>query len=82
VKVQDKLAACGADDIDPAEFREVVCDLHSILHPCLTVDQVLARPTECGVPFCETVRRRFAHKIPDEVILGELLNARKDGILN
>lgn len=80
VKLKDKLAACGMDDIDPGEFRETVCELHKILHPCWTVDELLKHPTEYGTPFCNTVRRRFGH-ISDEVILGELLNARKDGLV-
>jgi len=81
VLLKNKLAGCGVD-VDPQEFREVVCELYRILYPCWSVDRFLCEPTEHGTPFCNTVRRRFRADIPDRVICGELLNARKDGMLS
>jgi hypothetical protein len=77
-----KLFECGVPDIDPVEFREVVCEMHRVMHPTWTVDELRNHPGEYCVPFVACVCRRFGRKIPEHVVMGELLNARKDGAIS
>ena len=79
--LKTKLAECGLD-VDPQEFREVVCELYRILCPAWSnPDRLLCRPTRYAIPLCNAVRCRFGADVPEEVILEELVNARKDGML-
>ena len=77
MKLADELALYGSG-ADPEAFREVLQELHAIMHPAWTSEQLLYRPAD-ALRFCEAVRARCGPGLPDEAILRRLTNLRKHG---
>jgi hypothetical protein len=77
MRLSDKLKAVGYQGGEE-EFKDVVKELHGVMHPAWSVDRLLVNPPH-ETRYCAAVRARTCEGIPDEDILGALLNCRKKG---
>lgn len=75
-KLADELKDCGCQ-ADSDVFRELVRELHSVMHPAWTDEELLYHPDDAKA-FCGVVRRRAGSPgLPDDLILRTLVNRRK-----
>jgi hypothetical protein len=75
VKLEAELLLFGSPT-DAVEFEEVLQELHAVLHPSWTSEQLLYHPRE-ALRFCEAIRARCGQGLPDEMVLRRLTNIRK-----
>jgi hypothetical protein len=77
MSLDDELAKFGSE-MSGSDFEEVIQELHAIMHPAWTFEQLLYNPSN-GNRYCEAVRARAGKGRPDEMILRRLNNIRKKG---
>lgn len=75
MKLEAELKLYGCDQ-DAIQFNEIVGELHAVLHPSWTFEQLLYHPRDAA-QYCEAVRARCGRGLPDEMILRRLNNLRK-----
>jgi hypothetical protein len=76
VKLTTRLEQCGYDE-SAEEFRDLVHQEFRQIFPDDTDETVLLHPRSKAIPFCEAVRLRVGLPLPDDLILGTLINRRK-----
>ena len=76
--LKNELTQYGCD-MAPEAFEEILGDLHGVLHPALSIGELLRHPT-LGLRYIEAVRYRAeCPALPEEMILRRLENLRKNG---
>lgn len=60
----------------PDQFRETLSDLHALMHPSWTDEELLLHPSDAS-RYCEVIRRRVGESLPDRLILSTLIGMRK-----
>jgi hypothetical protein len=79
--LSEELEAYGVD-LEPDEFRDVLIELHQVMHPSWNIEHLLYRPTN-ALRYCDAVRDRIHAKgLTEEFILRHLVNYRKAGRLS
>lgn len=71
----DELKLYGAT-VDADEFNDIIQELHAVMHPAWTSEQLLYHLRD-GLRYCDAVRARCGQGLPDEMILRRLNNKRK-----
>lgn len=62
------------------EFRDAVIEIHKVLHPAWSADELLCHP-DTAKRYCDATRQRVGCPVPDNLILRTLLNCRKRGLV-
>ena len=75
-KIDAELAALGYTG-DHEEFKEVIGELHALMAPNFT-DEDLADHLDDAKDFCRAVCRRVGAQLPDFIIMRTLRNMRKN----
>jgi hypothetical protein len=78
MKLEDELKLYGSE-MDAAEFEDVIQELHAVMHPMWSFEQLLYEPRH-ELRYCEAVRARAGQGLPDNMILRRLNNIRKKGL--
>ena len=74
--LKEELGRFGCD-LDVAEFRDLLNELHGVMHPAWTDEELLFHPHD-ALRYCATVRcRTRCDGLPDSFILRTLVNNRK-----
>lgn len=77
MKMAEELRQYGCS-MEPEAFRDLVVELHQLLHPSWTDEQLLFHPYN-AMQFCEAVRQKTQQWVPDHFVLRTLINCRKRG---
>lgn len=77
MKLEKELELYGSET-DPGTFREVLQEVHAVMHPAWTAEQLLYHPRD-AIRYCEAIRARAGQGLPDEMVLRRLNNIRKRG---
>ncbi len=76
IRLSKELESLGCK-LDETEFRETLLELHVILHPSWTDEELLFHPRDASV-YCEAIRfKTECSALPDHLILRTLINTRK-----
>lgn len=77
VNLAKSLEALGCQMQAP-DFRDLVVELHAILHPAWTIDELVCHPS-AALEFCRHVCERARFFLPEDLILRTLMNSRRTG---
>lgn len=75
----EKLLQTFGCDIDADEFRDLIQEVFSVMHPAWTDEDMLYHPRD-AIRYCEAIRcRTDCDGLSDEFVLRSLVNIRKSG---
>ena len=78
MRLRDELKVFGCKT-DEQDFRDIVMELHAIMHPNWTDEELLFHPRD-AIRYAEAIRcRSECAGLPDHMILRTLVNCRKQG---
>lgn len=65
-------------DWKAVDFNDLLIDLHTVMHPSWSTEELLYEPDQSKV-YCDAVRARAGKGLPNRMILRRLQNVRKRG---
>jgi hypothetical protein len=78
INLREELDRLGIK-VSIAEFREAIRELHAVMFPSWSDEELLFHPENEGAAFLHAVRTRFGcGNLSDHLVLRTLINWRKD----
>lgn len=76
VNLASELKAIGCE-MPADEFRDLLMELHAVLYPSWSIDELVCHPQE-ALEYAIIIRRRAkCSYLPDDLILRSLMNCRR-----